>query len=106
LILQLARFDYNKQNFQRYKISDEFGFMEQICASEYFEGQEKYYHLHVVVTHSETAEHCHYYSIISLNDSWDRFSEMDIEKIPDSTFQHLVFGSSQAESETKAGICG
>jgi ubiquitin C-terminal hydrolase len=106
LILQLARSDYNNQNFRRCKISDEFEFMEQICTSEYFERQDKYYHLHAVVTHSETTEHCHYGSIISLNDSWYRFRDMDFEKIPDSTFKHLVFGSSQAESGMKAGICG
>jgi len=79
-IVQLKRFEYDVQTWQRIKISSKYEFPNTFDLSPCLEDPSKplIYNLTGIVLHSGNAQGGHYTSIIKINDKWVKFNDESV----------------------------
>ena len=105
LVLQLKRFEYDFQTFNKIKINDRFEFTDKIDISPLMCDSDKpvLYKLIGVVNHRGTAQGGHYTSLIKVNKKWVLFNDQEVSDFQKSDLQTETFGGSNAQDEYDAG---
>lgn len=101
LFIQLKRFEYNLDTYERYKVNDRFEFPMEIDISRYTSTPSipNPYKLTGVVIHDGVAELGHYYSLILIDGKWILFNDKNVGEFPVECFESECFGG-EDESES------
>ena len=97
LVLQLKRFEYDLQTFNKIKINERYEFPPEIDISPLLykkdEDEKCLYKLKGVVLHSGTAQGGHYNSLVLINNKWVMFNDQEVSYFPNSQFENEAFGN-------------
>lgn len=102
LIINLNRFEYNLQTYQKTKINSQFSFPLELDITDYVqdysETESEYkYELYAVSLHSGSADSGHFISFVKINNKWIEFNDKVSTEITESQMTKTSFGSSQSK---------
>ena len=94
LIIQLKRFEYDLDTYQRYKVDDRFEFPFDFDIAPYTSHPDNHinYKLTGIVIHDGLADVGHYYSIIKIEDKWFMFNDKQVSEFPEEYIENEAFG--------------
>lgn len=98
LVVQLKRFEFNANNWARYKVHDFFEFPPEINLRDimFKDEGDVVYELSGIVIHTGEVNAGHYYSIIKKNDKWYRFNDIEVSEV--ENYELEAFGSESRKS--------
>ena len=107
LVLQLKRFEYDYNTFERIKINDrcEFGLSLNIRDYMVNTDTDVVYQLTGAVLHAGTALGGHYTSVVNINHRWIYFNDQEVSIINNTEFQNMAFGGRSKTNDFDAEPC-
>ena len=93
LIIQLKRFEYDLDTYQRYKVNDLFEFPFEFDVAPYTVSKESFmYKLTGIIIHDGNAEFGHYYSLIKIAGKWTMFNDKHVMPFQEESIESFAFG--------------